>query len=475
MKPRQQIDSFAAGLSDEVRAAVADGTTVGVSKRVEVLATDYPDPDLLRRTAGDIRQHALDHLDRYLEEAESALRQRGAQVHYAWDPESARRIVLDLIRADGGKRVAKSKSMVSEELDLTRWLNAQGVDCIETDLGELIVQLDDDTPSHVVKPIIHKNRREIATTFEAHGLGDYNDDPETITRRARDWLRPRFLNAEIGITGANFLSAESGRAAIVTNEGNARFSLASCRTHILITGIEKVVPRDRDLALLVALLARSATGQRMTSYLELIGGARGEGQPNGPESLHVIFLNNNRTEALASDCNEILRCIRCGACMNVCPVYRQTSGHAYRQVYPGPVGAVLDPLLAGEEGFPALADLPRASSLCGACSAVCPVNIPLRDQLVRHRVRALETDAREANLGTPSMGPWARLATLPGAWRTSLRASRLMNHIPLGLLPMPAVRAWLEERTLPEFRGGRFRQWMRDRQRDPRGEGGNDV
>ena len=463
VRSRQPIDHYAATLSAEVKAAVADGTTAGVAKRAEVLAADYADPDRLRRVAGQIRQHALDHLHEYLPRAEAQLQARGIGVHYAWDAEAARSIVLELIRADGGRRVAKSKSMASEELDLARWLNEQGVETVETDLGELVVQLDDDHPSHVVKPIIHKNRREIAATFEARGLGPYDDEPETITRRAREWLRPKFLAAEIGITGANFVSAESGRAAIVTNEGNARFSLSSCRTHILITGIEKVVPRDRDLALLLALLGRSATGQRMTSYVELVGGPRGPGRQSGPDNVHVVFLNNHRTDALASDCREILRCIRCGACMNVCPVYRQASGHAYRHVYPGPVGAVLDPLLAGRDGFAAVADLPRASTLCGACAEVCPVNIPLQDLLVRHRARAVREKARAANLGTPSMGAWARLATMPGAWRAGMRVGRALNHLPLERLPVYPVRAWCDQRTLPEWRGGRFREWLRRR------------
>jgi L-lactate dehydrogenase complex protein LldF len=183
--------------------------------------------------------------------------------------------------------------------------------------------------------------------------------------------------------------------------------------------------------------------------------------------VHVVFMNNRRTEALASDCREILRCIRCGACMNICPVYRQASGHAYRQVYPGPVGAVLDPLLAGPGHFAEYADLPRASSLCGACSEVCPVDIPLHDLLVRHRVRAIDEGARAANLGTPAMGGWARIATMPSAWRASMRASKAMNYVPLELLPLYPVKAWLEQRTLPEWRGGRFRDWMRERRRTP--------
>jgi len=356
--------------------------------------------------------------------------------------------------------MVKAKTMVSEEIELAAFLEKHGMEALETDLGEFIVQIDHDHPSHIVRPIIHKNRREIARSFEREGLGAYNDDPATITRRARQFLRHKYLEADVGLTGANFVSAESGRIVIVTNEGNSRFCLAATKCHIALVGIEKIVPRDCDLALLLNLLGRSATAQELTVYTEFIGGPKAGAQPDGPEEMHVIFVDNGRSEVLAGECREILRCIRCGACLNVCPVYRQASGHAYRSVYPGPVGAVLSPLLMGGK-FPQKADLPKASSLCGACHEVCPVNIPIPDLLLRLRNRAKEENVPSP--GTPPMGAWAILASQPLAWRAALAAGRLMNHVPTKLIPVPALQAWAATRDLPEWRGGEFRKWMRRR------------
>ncbi len=465
MISKQAMDHFAANLPDEVRASVRDGTTSSHDKRLEAMTADFEDPDALRRLAGQVKQHTVDHLDEYLLRAEERLKARGIRVHYAWDPESARRTVLGILSHHGAKRVVKSKSMVSEEAALTEFLGDEGIETTESDLGEFIVQLDDDHPSHVVKPIIHKNRRQIAATFQQHGLGDYDEDPERITRRARAFMRKRFLSADVAISGANFISAESGRIAVVTNEGNSRFGVAAAPVCIVLTGIEKLLPRDRDLGLFLSLLPRSATGQRMTSYVEFLHGPRDAGQADGPEEMHVIFMNNHRTEALGTAFSPALRCIRCGACMNVCPVYRQVSGHAYRNVYPGPIGAVLDPILAGPDDFASQADLPRASTLCGACNEVCPVDIPIPDLLVRHRERAVEEKAKQANQGTPPMGGWARLASRPRTWRAAMNASNAMNYVPLDLLPVYPVRAWLEQRELPEWRGGRFRAWFRKRSR----------
>ena len=352
--------------------------------------------------------------------------------------------------------------MVSEEIELAPFLEANGIECLETDLGEFIVQIDHDHPSHIVRPIIHKNRREIATSFEKHGLGAYNDQPEVITQRAREFMRKKFLAADAGMTGANFVVAESGRLVVVTNEGNSRFSLAAPKCHIALVGIEKLLPRDRDLALFLNLLARSATAQQLTVYTEFIRGPRAAGQPDGPEEMHVIFVDNGRTDVLAGECREILRCIRCGACMNVCPVYRQVSGHAYRSVYPGPVGAVLSPLLAGE-GFLEKADLPKASSLCGACNEVCPVNIPIPDLLLRLRDRGKRAGATSP--GLPPMGPWALLASQPVVWKAALIGGRLLDYIPPGLIPVPAMHAWAASRTLPKWRGGVFRKWLRQREK----------
>ena len=340
--------------------------------------------------------------------------------------------------------------MVSEEIELEAYLHEHGIEALETDLGEFIVQLDHDHPSHIVKPIIHKNRRQIAELFEKNGLGAYDDEPGVITRRARKFLRHKYLEADVALTGANFVVAESGRIVVVTNEGNSRFCLAATRCHIALVGIEKILPRDRDLALLLNLLARSGTAQQLTVYTEFILGPKAAGQPDGPEEMHVIFVDNGRTDVLASDCRDILRCIRCGACLNVCPVYRQASGHAYRSVYPGPVGAVLSPLMLGKR-FAEKADLPKASSLCGACHEVCPVNIPIPDLLLRLRDKAHVEGIPSP--GTPPMGAWA--APRDPAHRVEGRALRRENLQP------PAVLAWSQSprcapgrRSASSLRGG---------------------
>lgn len=458
----QPIDQFAGELAPDKRRSVYQSTKSTHEKRTKMLFEQFSDPDRLRRLAGEIKQHAIENLDTLLPLAEERLKANGAQVHWAVDAETACRQVLEILQRRGATRIVKAKTMVSEEIELAPFLEAKGIECLETDLGEFIVQIDHDHPSHIVRPIIHKNRREIAVSFEQHGLGAYNDEPEVITRRARAFMRKKYLAAEVGMTGANFVVAESGRLVVVTNEGNSRFSLAATKCHIALVGIEKILPRDRDLALLLNLLARSATAQQLSVYTEFIRGPRAAGQPDGPEEMHVIFVDNGRTDVLASECREILRCIRCGACMNVCPVYRQVSGHAYRSVYPGPVGAVLSPLLAGER-FLELADLPKASSLCGACQEVCPVNIPIPDLLLRLRDRGKREGAESP--GVPPMGPWAVLASQPAAWKAALVGGRLLDYLPSALIPVPALHRWKASRTLPKWRGGAFRKWLKRRRK----------
>ena len=438
-----------------------EGSKIGHEKRTKLLFDHYADPNRLRQLAGEIKQHVVENLDTYLPAAEAKLIANGAQVHWASTAESACEAVYSILRARGATKLVKAKTMVSEEIELDDFLRKRGIESLETDLGEFIVQLDHDHPSHIIKPIIHKNRRQIAELFEKNGLGTFSDEPAVITRRARQFLRHKYLEADAGLTGANFVVAESGRLVVVTNEGNSRFCLAATRCHIALVGIEKILPNDRDLALFLNLLARSATAQQLTVYNEFILGRRGPGQPDGPDEMHVIFVDSGRTDVLASDCRDILRCIRCGACLNVCPVYRQAGGHAYRSVYPGPVGAVLSPLLLGKR-FPEKADLPKASSLCGACNEVCPVNIPIPDLLLRlpgqgpHREDPVPRHARPWGLGGPRH-PADRLAG--GAERRE----SCFNHLPSGLIPVPALRAWESKRLLPEWRGGEFRKWPKTR------------
>lgn len=459
----QLIDQYARAISDEKQHSVMDGAAAGTEKRYQVLHKDYQDPDALRKLAASIKDHTLHHLGDYLAKAEQALVSRGVNVHFASTDEDARQTILSILQGHGVTKLTKSKSMAAEEIHLNPFLIENGVECLESDLGEFIIQLDDDIPSHIVKPIIHKNRREIANTFLREGIAaDYNDDPETITRRARVFLREKYMKAEAGITGANFVCADSGRMLLVTNEGNSRFGMAPVPVHIALVGIEKVIPREQDLSVFLNLLGRSATGQQLTVYTEFINGPRSSNQPDGPEHMHVVFMDNGRTDVLASNCREILRCIRCGACQNVCPVYRQASGHAYRSTYGGPVGAVLSPLLFGDR-FPELADLPKASTLCGACNEVCPVDIPIPDLLLR-----LRDKAHKAHIHSPAaipMSPFAVLATSPSLWRTAMTMSKAMNHLPIQVAPIKPLQDWLGQRTLPESHGGDFRKWMKERKR----------
>ena len=457
----QPVDTFAKQLKPATREAVIKSAALTTGQRVDILSRDFEDPDALRRLAGQIKQHTLENLDQYLEQTEASLTKAGAHVHFASDVASAREIILGILQEHEVKTVVKSKSMATEEIHLNPFLGQNGIESIETDLGEFIIQIDDDTPSHIVRPIIHKRREEVAESFEREGLGDYNTDPETITRRARVHLRSKYMNSGAGITGANFLSAESGRMVLVTNEGNARFSMAPNKVHIAVTGIEKIIPKDRDLSVFLNLLARSATAQQITVYPQFINGPRPADKPSGPEHMHVVLLDNGRSDVLASKCREILRCIRCGACQNVCPVYRQASGHGYRAVYGGPIGAVLSPLLAGKESFGKFADLPKASSLCGACREVCPVDIPIPDLLLRHRERAKSEGIPSP--GSPPMEPFGSLATSPALWKTSMRASKALNHLPLGLMPIKPLQDWLAVRTLPKWQGGDFRAWLKKR------------
>lgn len=457
----QPIDTYAREIRPQKRTSVMTGAAASTEKRYSVLHRDFANPDALRAIAGQIKDHALHNLGEYLEKAESALINNGVHVHWAIDGTEAKETILKILQDHKVERLTKSKSMVAEEIHLNPYLIENGIECLESDLGEFIVQLDNDEPSHIVRPIIHKNRREIAETFRREKIApDYNDDPEAITRRARVYLRERYFKAQAGITGANFVSAESGRLVLVTNEGNARFGMAPTPLHIALVGIEKIVACDRDLGVLLNLLGRSATGQQLTVYTQFINGPRSANQPSGPEHMHVVFLDNGRTDILSSNCRDILRCIRCSACQNVCPVYRQASGHAYRSPYGGPVGAVLTPLLFGQR-FPEFADLPKASSLCGACQEVCPVDIPIPDLLLRLRDKAKKE--KVPSRGAPPMGPFATLATSPRFWRTAMTMSKAMNHLPIHVAPVAPLQAWFNQRTLPPFRGGSFRKWMKNR------------
>ena len=343
---------------------------------------NLPDAEGMRTLAGQIRQHAMDHLDYYLEQLKAKVEANGGHFHLAGDAAEAREVVLGIAQRAGCRRIIKSKSMVSEEIGLTAHLEKAGMDVVETDLGEFIAQISHDRPSHIVAPIVHKDKASIGRLFCEYFNTPYTDDPLALTKQARIFLREKFRRAEMGITGANFLVAETGQGVTVENEGNVRQSVTTPRVLVSVSGIEKVLPRLCDLSVMIKLLARSATGQAMTVYTNLYGGPRAAGERDGPEEFHLVLVDNGRSEILGSRYREALRCIRCGACLNACPIYRNIGGHAYGGVYSGPIGAVITPLL---EGLAEYRDLPRASSLCGACYEVCPVKIDIPKHLVHLR------------------------------------------------------------------------------------------
>jgi L-lactate dehydrogenase complex protein LldF len=349
----------------------------------QAIMPDLPDPEGLRTLAGDIKQHAIENLDYYLDQLKANVERNGGHVHFAATAEDARRIILDIARKANCTRVIKSKSMASEEIELAHTMEHMGMDVVETDLGEFIVQIGEDKPSHIVAPIIHLDTAQIAEMFSKHFGTPYNDDPKSLADQARLHLRDKFRHADLGMTGGNFLVAETGHICVVENEGNARQSITTPKVLVSLVGIEKVVPRLADLAVMLKLLARSATGQAMTIYTSIFGGPKKPGEKDGPEQFHLVLLDNGRSEILASEeYRETLRCIRCGACLNACPVYRKIGGHAYGYVYSGPIGALITPLFKGLGNYK---DLPQASSLCGACYEACPVKINIPKHLINLR------------------------------------------------------------------------------------------
>ncbi len=447
---RPPTEAFARTLSEATVKAVRGASSAKTLSRRLVLAEVFEDPDGARAQAAAIKGHVLDHLGGYLREFERNAQAAGIHVHWAKDAASARSIIRELCGA--ATTIVKGKSMATEEIHLNPELIAAGHDVIETDLGEYVVQIDDDTPSHIVTPIIHKDRYEVARSFEREQLGPYTEDPAELAQQARRKLRSKFQSATIGISGVNFAIASEGALVLVENEGNNRLSTTAPNTHIAVMGLEKLLPDFSSLPLFLRLLAASATGQRLTVYTHIIRGPRRSDEEDGPQTVHVVILDNGRSELLRGKYRDILKCIRCGACLNVCPVYRQISGHGYRHTYSGPLGAVLAP---GLEGLHAMGDLAKASTLCGACEEVCPVQIPIPDMLLHLRDDGVRTGAVENPI------PWnafAAGATSSGRWRAGL------TFLPLASgLPNPISTAWKEFKELPEPDGTDFRKWWRNR------------
>ncbi|MGD0641503.1 MAG: LutB/LldF family L-lactate oxidation iron-sulfur protein [Roseiarcus sp.] len=428
-------------------------------------AERLPEFEALRDSARAIKDHTLAHLDLYLEAYERKVIESGGQVHYARDAAEANAIVLGLCKARGARAVTKGKSMISEEIGLNAALEAEGIETIETDLGEYIIQLRGETPSHIIAPAIHVSRDDVEADFRrAHrDLPATRDlsQPEQLLGEARAILRDKFLSADVGITGANFLVAETGTSIIVTNEGNGDLTQILPRVHVVVASLEKIVPTLADAAQLLRVLARSATGQDMSVYTTLSTGPRRPGDPDGPEEYHVILLDNGRSAMLGSQFEDMLRCIRCGACMNHCPVYHAVGGHAYGWVYPGPMGAVLTPSLIGvAEG----GQLPNASTFCGRCEEVCPMRIPLPKMMRHWREREFERHLSPA-VARSGLGLWAFFAQRPTLYRLTtdlmMRALHLAGRRRGRFSWLPLAGGWTRYRDLTAPQGATFQSRWR--------------
>jgi L-lactate dehydrogenase complex protein LldF len=450
-----------AALKDDfLQEALTIATTKFIDLRKEAFAT-LPEGDALRDRARAIKEATLQRLDYYLEQLADNVQRLGGHVHWAATAGEAREIVLRLCRERGVKMAVKSKSMATEEIHLNEALEHAGVTPIETDLGEYIIQLAHERPSHIIAPAIHKTKGQVAALFSRELKGQFAADPEVLTAVARRELRQKFLQADMGITGANFAVADTGTLVLVTNEGNGRMVTSLPRIHVAVMGMEKVIPSMTDLMVFLAILARSATGQKLSSYTTLVRGPRRPGELEGPEELHLILMDNGRVRQIAGTLREALYCLRCGACLNVCPVYRQIGGHAYGYTYPGPIGILLTAMLEGDRS---VKDLAHASSLCGACKDVCPVRIDIPRMLIELR----------EHLDRGRIAPWheralfgaaRRLMESPTLFHASARVGRWLQRPFVSggrVRRLPGFGGWTATRDLPPVAPRTFTERWKD-------------
>lgn len=435
-------------------------------------AADLPEFEELRDLSRDIKDHTLTHLDFYLERFERMVTDLGGTVHWCRTAAEARETVIGICKDKDARSATKSKSMITEEIALNDGLEAAGITPVETDLGEYIIQLAHEPPSHIIAPAIHKTKEQVADLFVEHhaqyGKTERLTEAPDLVREAREVLRQKYLDADVGITGANFLVAETGSIVLVTNEGNADLTNALPDTHIAVASIEKLVPTLEDASTILRVLARSATGQEFSSYTTMVTGPKREGADGGPTDFHVVLLDNGRSAMLGTEFQDMLRCIRCGACMNHCPVYEAVGGHAYGWVYPGPMGAVLTPTLIGVDQA---GHLPNASTFCGRCESVCPMRIPLPRMMRAWRVREFERHLTPTVQRTGLKG-WAWVAKRP-------RLYHALARVGIGVLArlgrrrgrfasLPFAGGWTGSRDLPAPQGKTFQQLWRERQRGVR-------
>ncbi len=450
-----------------LQEALTIATTKFIDLRREAFE-DFPEGEALRDRARAIKEATLQRLDHYLETLIANIERLGGHVHYAKTSEEARAIVVDIARRTGARMAVKSKSMATEEIHLNEALEHAGITPVETDLGEYIIQLAHERPSHIIAPAIHKTKGQVADLFGREFKRRVEADPEVLTKIARDELREKFLQADLGITGANFAVADTGTVVLVTNEGNGRMVTSLPRVHVALMGVEKVVPSLTDLMVFLAILAKSATGQKLSVYTTLVRGPRRAEELEGPDEFHLVLLDNGRIAQLGGPLREALSCLRCGACLNVCPVYQQIGGHAYGYTYPGPIGILLTAML---EGTRSVRDLAHASSLCGACADACPVRIDIPRMLI-----ALRREVDEKKIA-----PWvervaftllARLLTRPALYRLAVSAGRVLQRPfvregTISRLPF-FLNDWTRTRDLPAVAARTFQErWAAEQGRTP--------
>jgi L-lactate dehydrogenase complex protein LldF len=441
-----------AALADvQLRGALKNATSL-FGERRKSAAAGLPNWEELRNQARAIKDEALSHLDKYLEEFVRMAEGRGAKFHWARDAAEANAIICRLTAESKARVIVKSKSMTTEETHLNIALEAAGLQVVETDLGEYIIQLADEPPSHIIAPAIHKTRGQVSELFTSELGTPATDDIGQLTRTARVTLRDRFAAADVGISGVNFAIAETGTIVIIENEGNIRLTTSLPRLHIAVMGIEKVIPRFADLEVFLKILPRSAAGQRLSTYQSFITGTKRQAADEGPEELHIVLLDNGRSRMLAHPVTrQSLACLRCGACLNVCPVYQQVGGHAYGSVYPGPIGAVITPQLMGIEKT---SQLPYASSLCGACREVCPVKIDIPRLLLHLRGEISERKGSATERFAFKL--WARVMMSPALYQMGSVAGRVLQRV------IPISKAWTNGRDLRPIESKSFHDLWSD-------------
>ncbi|SHG57193.1 L-lactate dehydrogenase complex protein LldF [Fodinibius roseus] len=464
-------ESAKAYLSDtQLRRNIGHATHTIRDKR-QTVVDEMPDWEVLREAGSSLKNRIMRHLDEYLLQLEESVRQAGGQVHWARDAGEANRIIVDLVKEQQVEEVVKVKSITTDEIKLNRALAEEGVRALETDLAELIVQLAGDEPSHILVPAIHKNRAEIRELFRKKlNQGELSDRPEDLAEAARLYLRKKFLSAKVGISGANFAVADTGTVAVVESEGNGRMCTTLPETLITVMGIEKLIPTWRDFEVFMQLLPRSSTAERMNPYNSFWTGVT---EGDGPQEFHLVLLDNGRTNVLADEVGrQTLNCIRCSACLNVCPVYERTGGHAYHSVYPGPIGAILTPQLRGLEDEGA-ASLPYASTLCGACYEVCPVKINIPDVLVHLRGKIVDRKKRAGGLNAKSDPEYIGMRLMARAFKSRSRYERAQKMARVGqkffvkdgtISKLPGeLSGWTAMRDLKPIPNQTFREWWGDR------------